>query len=315
MPSIEENLDIWSNYSWNEQGNEWSRAWGGADYSFWGSIYPRIQAFIPGKTILEIAPGFGRWTQYLKDFCENLTIVDLTDKCIAACQQRFADCSHINYHVNDGKSLKMVPDESIDFVFSFDSLVHAEEDVIKAYLQEIALKLKPNGIGFIHHSNMGSYLNPSTGNLEVENPQLRGETMSAKVFEQYCEQAGLQCLSQEIISWCNGNILCDCLSVFTPKASQWSRPNRVIKNIFFMEEADRLLMNYSLYSLNPQADKLATSQLMQWQQSQLQRQQTTTELENLKYQLQQTQLELELSHATVNELQEVILKFDSEAKF
>ena len=32
----------------------------------------------------------------------------------------------------------MIPDASIDFVFSFDSLVHAEADVIQAYLGDAA---------------------------------------------------------------------------------------------------------------------------------------------------------------------------------
>jgi ubiquinone/menaquinone biosynthesis C-methylase UbiE len=240
MPSVEENLNKWSNYNWEEQGNEWSTSWGGTDNCFWGTIYPRIKEFLPGETILEIAPGFGRWTQYLKNYCDNLIVVDLTDKCIAACQERFADCSHITYHVNDGKSLTMIPDQSIDFVFSFDSLVHAEEDVIKAYLQQIALKLKPNGVGFIHHSNLGSYLNPSTGKLELENPHWRAESMSVKLFEQYAEQAGLECLSQEIINWWGGDTLCDCISLITPKISKWSQPNRVLENIYFMEEAKRL---------------------------------------------------------------------------
>ncbi|XWK86790.1 MAG: class I SAM-dependent methyltransferase [Phormidium sp.] len=239
MPSVNDNLNTWSNYDWKEQGNEWSKYWGGTDKCFWGTIYPRIKSFIPVGTILEIAPGFGRWTQYLKDYCENLIIVDLTEKCITACQERFADCSHITYHVNDGKSLEMVPDESIDFVFSFDSLVHVEEDVIKAYLEQIALKLKSNGVGFIHHSNLGSYLNPSIGKLEVENPHWRGESMNAKLFEEYCEQAGLQCFSQEIVNWC-GNTLCDCFSWITPKNSKWSQPNRVIENADFMEEVKRL---------------------------------------------------------------------------
>jgi hypothetical protein len=51
----------------------------------------------------------------------------------------------------------MVPDDSIDFVFSFDSLVHAEADVMQAYLNQLVRKLKLNGVGFIHHSNIGEY--------------------------------------------------------------------------------------------------------------------------------------------------------------
>ena len=37
----------------------------------------------------------------------------------------------------------MIQDKSIDFVFSFDSLVHAEAEVIEAYLNQLAMKLQP----------------------------------------------------------------------------------------------------------------------------------------------------------------------------
>ena len=35
-------------------------------------------------------------------------------------------------------------------------LVHLEKDAIAAYLTQIA-KLKPDGVGIIHHSNLGAY--------------------------------------------------------------------------------------------------------------------------------------------------------------
>ena len=92
-----------------------------------------------------------------KSIVQYLAVVDLAEECIKACQQRFASDSHISYFVNDGKSLAMIQDKSIDFVFSFDSLVHAEAEVIEAYLNQLAIKLQPNGIGFIHHSNLGKY--------------------------------------------------------------------------------------------------------------------------------------------------------------
>ena len=69
-----------------------------------------------------------------------------------------------SYFVNDGKSLEMVVDGGIDFIFSFDSLVHAEEPVLKAYAAEFAKKLRPNGAAFLHHSNLGEY----TRRIEVE---------------------------------------------------------------------------------------------------------------------------------------------------
>lgn len=60
-------------------------------------------------------------------------------------------------YVNDGKSLAMVEDRSVDFAFSFDSLVHVEADVIAAYLNQLGKKLKPGGFTFLHHSNLESY--------------------------------------------------------------------------------------------------------------------------------------------------------------
>ena len=57
---------------------------------------------------------------------------------MAACRRQFADCSHIDYFVNDGKSLAMIADKSIDFAFSFNSLVHVEVDVLEAYLHQLA---------------------------------------------------------------------------------------------------------------------------------------------------------------------------------
>jgi len=82
--------------------------------------------------------------------------VDLNSNCISACQERFADVKHAAFYANDGKSLAMVEDSSVDFAFSFDSLVHAEMDVIEAYCRELSRKLSPSGVAFIHHSNLGA---------------------------------------------------------------------------------------------------------------------------------------------------------------
>ena len=119
MPSIRENLHTWNiGYNWKNSGDEWSEVWGGPDMQWHGAILPRIHLFLPAKSILEIAPGFGRWTQFLKDHCESLSVLGLSETCIEACKARFHSCSHISYHVNDGKSLDMIQNESIDFVFS-----------------------------------------------------------------------------------------------------------------------------------------------------------------------------------------------------
>lgn len=239
MPTLEENLGMWSSYDWSQGGNEWSSCWGDTETLWWGSLFPRIRGFLPAQTILEIAPGYGRFTDYLRYMCEHLNIVDLTPGCIEACQKRFKDQSNISYFLNDGKSLSMIADNSIDFVFSFDSLVHAELDVLEAYMLQLRKKLKPDGIGFFHHSNIGEFVDPSTGETTFENVHWRAKSVTDQKFADACEVAGVQCINQEIVNW-GGEHLCDCISVFTLKTSRWARPNQVTRNDQFMAEATHL---------------------------------------------------------------------------
>ena len=264
MPTIQQNKRQWDVvHHWRQQGAEWSQAWGGAEMQWHSSILPRIHTFVPAPTILEIAPGFGRWTHFLKDLCDMLIVVDLSERCLAACRERFKDCPRISYHLNDGKSLTMVPDESIDFVFSFDSLVHAEADVMEGYLEQIARKMTRNGVGFIHHSNLGecpSYFPLAqkirrglcyTLRVPFIEPtdHWRAYSMTADKFRAYAETAGLRCISQELITWLTQRThLIDCLSVFTRPDSIWARENKVLANRGFMREADAIARLSTLYA-------------------------------------------------------------------
>jgi SAM-dependent methyltransferase len=272
MADVDHNLAIWSDsWDWSRAGDEWSDWWGGTEALWTTVLLPRIHAFVPTGTILEIAPGYGRWTQYLKDLCEQLVVVDLTERCIDHCRRRFADADNIEYHVNDGRSLAMVADGSIDFAFSFDSLVHAEMDVLDAYLEQLARKLTPDGVGFIHHSNLGSYLplvrlarrapvrllGPLVERGALINlPAWRAESVTADRFAAACDAAGLACISQEKVSWEHGPYTIDTFSVFTRKGSRWDRPREVLSNPFFVREARRSARLYarSSFAAGPSGD-------------------------------------------------------------
>lgn len=261
MPDVDENLTNWtSGWEWPEQGDEWSAWWGGTDALWHGALLPRIHAWVPTGTVLEIAPGFGRWTAYLKDLAERLVIVDLTERCIDHCRERFAGSDNIDYHVGDGRSLPMVADASVDFAFSFDSLVHAETDVIGAYMGELARVLKPDGVAFLHHSNIGAYA-PLTriarrvrGRLHgplvrrgalINMPAWRAESVTADSVSAQAEAAGLACIGQERINWEHGRYLIDALTLVTPRGSRWERPRRVVNNPLFTDEARRMARLYA----------------------------------------------------------------------
>jgi SAM-dependent methyltransferase len=263
MPDVRENRLTWNTpSSWSARGDEWSGPWGGTELMWYGTLLPRLHAFLPADTILELGPGHGRWTQYLKEVADRLVLVDLAEDCIAACRERFGPDRSISYHVNDGKSLDMIADRSIDLVFSFDSLVHAEADVLEAYLSQLATKLTTNGVGFIHHSNMGAYrraarlakmvpgrLRPALTmrRLLVNLYAWRAESTTAELFAVLCERAGLVCVAQEKIRWEYGRGLTDAISLFTVPGSRWERPLVVVENPDLMEEAARLAEIGRLY--------------------------------------------------------------------
>jgi SAM-dependent methyltransferase len=256
MPSVDSNLVAWGRrYGWPEGGDEWSAWWGGSDAMWVAALLPRIQSFVPTATVLEIGPGFGRWTRYLKDLADHLVIVDLVERCIDNCRARFAGATNIEFHVNDGRSLDMVPDASVDLAISIDSLVHADAGVLQSYLTALATKLTRDGVGLFHHSNLGAYEHvvaiskrmPPRARAMLERrgyiPDVgrwRDESMTASRFSELCASAGLRCVGQEKISWEGGPFMTDTLSLFTAPGSKWDRPYRLFSNHRFHDEARRM---------------------------------------------------------------------------
>lgn len=222
----------------NDGGEFWSQAWGGSNYLWLMTLLPRLAPFLPVQTLVEIAPGFGRITSFIQQFTDRYIGVDLNEKCIEACTQRFANESKMQFYVNDGKSLPMISDESVDFVFSWDSLVHVQPDALWPYTLEIARILRPGGRAFIHHSNFAEILSQHPpqehAKLQIELGQGRASGVSASVFRQFCRRAGLAILSQEMHNWGN-ETLTDCISVVGRIENPPSSP-KIIQNSAFKYE-------------------------------------------------------------------------------
>jgi ubiquinone/menaquinone biosynthesis C-methylase UbiE len=263
MPNVDMHHRFWdSEYDWSRGGDEWSKKWGGATSQWNGTIFPRIRRHLPAHTILEIAPGFGRWTQFLVEQCQRLILVDVSEKCITACRKRFCDRNHVEYHVNDGRSLAAIGESSVDFVFSFDSLVHVEADVIESYVNEVARILKTDGTAFLHHSNHGelsaltaiqNFLwSHSRTRSVVERLKLmpnshgRALSMSAAKLREYAVRAGMHCTVQETINWGSKRTI-DCFSTLQRSRGTPHVPTTTLQNPHFMREAKYLEQLSRLY--------------------------------------------------------------------
>jgi SAM-dependent methyltransferase len=237
MPTLEQNREVWEKrHPWPKGGDEWSSSWGTSDLEWSISIQSRLIGLLPADHIVEIAPGFGRWTQYLLPACKSYIGVDLAQKCVEACQKRFADVPHARFYQGDGTTLAMVENSSVDFLISFDSLVHADWAVIDSYIREFARVLKPGAKAFIHHSNLGEFVGP--GLPKVEKPRWRGDDVSAERFRKAVGAVGLACLSQEIVAWFVPELI-DCISVIEkPRPGAPGRETIIIRNANFPAEGE-----------------------------------------------------------------------------
>lgn len=200
---------LWNDKNmWSMDGHEWSKSFGTTEDLWNKHIFDTIKEF-RGKKILEIAPGFGRITQFLSILAGELIIVDLNPLCIEKTKEKLGH--HVlAYFVNDGKTIPKVKDNSQDLVFSYDSFVHMHANVTEEYVKEIQRVLKPGGCSFIHHSWLYGGKDNSTENIAGR------ANMSPEQFKELVEKYGMEIISQtpinfESVSLWNGT---DCISYF-----------------------------------------------------------------------------------------------------
>lgn len=174
-------------------------------------IWPQIRE-LDFTNVVDFAAGYGRNSTKLREVADHIIIVDINQECIESCRQRFAGDTRFEFIQNDGTSLTGIGDATVSLLYSFDSMVHFEPEVVRAYLPEFYRVLQPGSHGFCHHSNY-------TGNQEGdfwESPHFRNY-MSRELFADYCNEAGLEVVRAQVISWGDGDNYqpeLDCLTLF-----------------------------------------------------------------------------------------------------
>lgn len=243
MPDLAWNKSLWDGgYAWTGRGEEWSEVWGGSEAQWFGSLYPRLHRFLPVENLLEIAPGFGRWTHYLLEYVGGrYTGVDLSQECVDFCQERFSGFNNAAFQVNDGLSLDSIDDGLFGLVFSFDSLVHANLDVHETYIPQILRKLTKNGVAFIHHSNWAQ-----SGSTK-KNEHCRAEDVSAAAYAEIVKKAGGHVMLQECLNWGTDEKI-DAFTLFCRADRDVLPEMLLIENGDFMLEANLIREKQSAYT-------------------------------------------------------------------
>jgi SAM-dependent methyltransferase len=188
--SAVDNRRRWSGYDWSGGGEEWNASpeWKQA------LIDDVLARWIPvGAAALEIGPGGGRWSQALAARASSLVLVDVSERPLELCRERFNGDTRILYVLSSGSDLPGVEDGSIDAVWSFDVFVHVAPSDQVAYLEEIARVLAPDGTAVVHHSD---------GRNRGQQPSRHGwrSPMSRGLFAALAVECGLQ-VECQLDSW------------------------------------------------------------------------------------------------------------------
>ncbi len=148
------------------------------------------------RRVVDLAAGHGRNSARLREVAGEIVIVDINHECLAACRARFAGDDRFSFVKTDGASLAGIADASVSLVYSFDSMVHFEREVVSAYLKEARRVLEPGGRGFFHHSN---YTGNEGGDFR-RSPHWRNY-MSLALFARYASEAGLLLTGSQALDW------------------------------------------------------------------------------------------------------------------
>ena len=161
--------------------------------------------------------------------------------------------------LNDGNSLNGIPDDSIDFVFSFDLLVHAYTHTLDSCIGQLSKKLN-YVLGFIQHSNLCAYKNyflainkiPKKIRLQLQKHKLidhdhfRDLSMSSEIFYKLCDKYELNCFRQEIVNWETKRTI-DCFSTFSHRYFRYDKSYKSLYNPNYMSEAKNIKTLTKIY--------------------------------------------------------------------
>lgn len=134
----------------------------------------------PGKTVVEIGPGGGRWTRYMLR-AKKIYAVDFHQELLDELKSRF-NAKNIEFVRNNGTDFPAIPPGSVDFIFSFDAFVHFDIDIIERYLAEIKPLLNPQSNVVIHYADKRKPLAKRNVHLSENDPETMRQLVASRGY-------------------------------------------------------------------------------------------------------------------------------------
>ena len=157
------------NQTWSRYAREWDdrpdlnlgvstlgEEWGGAEFA------ERIVADVaapylgPEVDVLELGCGGGKFSAHLRKRSRRLTCADISADMLARTRAHVGEGDDVEFLQLNGRDFGGVPDASIDFVYSYDVLLHLQPQNVFSYLRDARRILRPGGIFMVHAINLAA---------------------------------------------------------------------------------------------------------------------------------------------------------------
>jgi len=100
--------------------------------------------------VLEIGPGRGAWTRcFVERKAAEIWALDALSAEHNGFWEYVGRHPNIHYAQVEDNRCAMVPNESIDYFFSFGTFCHLSPEVIQGYLASVFAKMRPGAVGFL----------------------------------------------------------------------------------------------------------------------------------------------------------------------
>ena len=135
-------------------GDEWAPA-GDLEEVLREYLYP----YVSNETVAaEIGVGGGRVAALVAPRVRLLHCIDVSPEMIVHAREKLEGRDNVDFLVVDEPRLPQEWSAQIDFVYSFDVLVHLDLKTIWRYLLECTRVLRPGGFALIHTTNLATDL-------------------------------------------------------------------------------------------------------------------------------------------------------------
>ena len=156
--------DTWSNYArvWDERpdlnlgAGTLGEEWGGANFAQRIVTEVATPYLGPEVRVLELGCGGGKFSAHLRPRSRHLTCADISADMLARTRAHVGEGSDVDFLQLNGRDFAGVGDASVDFIFSYDVLLHLQPQNVFAYLLDARRILRPGGIFMVHAINLAS---------------------------------------------------------------------------------------------------------------------------------------------------------------